>query len=177
MLFRSVGALGYADGTRELVEQLRASGVSATRLYYAAGSRGTQAGLELGWRLFSPSYQLHGIAVSGGEPEKCVRAARIATEAARLLNQDIVVTPDELHSRQDQIGDGYGIPTPACVEAIRLLARHDGIVLDPTYTGKAMAGLIADVRAGALSPDETILFLHTGGVPAIFAHAEAVVGA
>ena len=88
-----------------------------------------------------------------------------------------VVTPDELHSRQDQIGDGYGIPTPACVEAIRLLARHDGIVLDPTYTGKAMAGLIADVRAGALSPEETILFLHTGGVPAIFAHAESIVGA
>jgi D-cysteine desulfhydrase/L-cysteate sulfo-lyase len=172
-----VGALGYADGTRELVEQLRAAGLAPTRLYYAAGSRGTQAGLELGSRLFAPTYQLHGIAVSGGEPEKCVRAARIATEAARLLRQDVVLTPGELHSRQDQIGEGYGIPTPACVEAIRLLARHDGIVLDPTYTGKAMAGLIADVRAGAVAPDETIVFLHTGGVPAIFAHAEALLDA
>ena len=87
-----------------------------------------------------------------------------------------MIRPDEVSSRQDQIGDGYGIPTPACLEAIHLLARHDGIVLDPTYTAKAMAGLIADVRAGAIALNETIAFLHTGGVPAIFAHAEALLG-
>ena len=91
-----VGVFGYVSGTAELVEQLASAGETPTRLYYASGSRGTQAGLELGWRLFSPSYELHGIAVSGGEPEKRVRAARIATEAARLLRRDIVVTPDEL---------------------------------------------------------------------------------
>jgi D-cysteine desulfhydrase family pyridoxal phosphate-dependent enzyme len=169
-----VGALGYVTGTRELVDQLAAEGVAATRLYYASGSRGTQAGLELGWRLFSPSYQLFGIAVSGGEDEKRQRAARVATEAAALIGADVTVRASELSTSQDHIGDGYGIPTAGGLEAIRLLATCDGILLDPTYTAKAMAALIADVRAGAVAPDETIVFLHTGGVPALFAHAAAL---
>jgi D-cysteine desulfhydrase family pyridoxal phosphate-dependent enzyme len=166
-----VGALGYVLGTLELVEQLAAMNIAPTRFYYASGSRGTQAGLELGWRLLSPSYRLHGIAVSGGEEEKRVRAARVATEAAALLGAHVNVDPAELTTNQDQIGDGYGIPTPQGLEAIRLLAQGDGVLLDPTYTAKAMAALIADVTNGAIGPDETIVFLHTGGVPALFAHA------
>jgi D-cysteine desulfhydrase family pyridoxal phosphate-dependent enzyme len=166
-----VGALGYVLGTLELVEQLAAMQIAPTRLYYASGSRGTQAGLELGWRLLSPSYRLHGIAVSGGEEEKRVRAARVATEAAALLGTPVTVDPAELATNQDHIGEGYGIPTPQGLEAIRLLAQGDGVLLDPTYTAKAMAGLIADVTSGSLSPDETVVFLHTGGVPALFAHA------
>jgi len=169
-----VGALGYAAGTRELVDQLAAMACSPTRLYYASGSRGTQAGLELGSRLFSPPYRLCGIAVSGGEDEKRARAARVATEAAALLGLDAVVAPGELATNQDHIGEGYGIPTSAGLEAIRLLAVGDGVLLDPTYTAKAMAALIADVRSGSIAPDETIVFLHTGGVPALFAHVEAL---
>ena len=146
--------------------------LAPTRLYYASGSRGTQAGLELGSRLFSPPYRLFGIAVSGGEEEKRVRAARIANEAASLLGADVAIVPEELVTNQAHIGEGYGIPTPGCLEAIRLLAERDGVLLDPTYTAKAMAGLIADVRSGVITPDETIVFLHTGGVPALFAHAD-----
>jgi D-cysteine desulfhydrase family pyridoxal phosphate-dependent enzyme len=171
-----VGALGYAAATRELVDQLAAMALSPTRLYYASGSRGTQAGLELGSRLFSPPYRLFGIAVSGGEDEKRARAARVATEAAALLGLDLVVAPGELATNQDHIGEGYGIPTSAGLEAIRLLAVGDGVLLDPTYTAKAMAALIADVRAGSIAPDETIVFLHTGGVPALFAHVDAFEG-
>jgi len=171
----AVGALGYVFGTRELVEQLRANNESPTRLYYASGSRGTQAGLELGWRLFSPSYTLHGIAVSAGEEEKRVRAARAATEAAVLLGADVTVDPGELSTNQDFYGEGYGIPTPGGLEAIKLLAECDGVLLDPVYTSKAMAGLIAHVRASAIDPGETIVFLHTGGTPALFAHAETLV--
>ena len=170
----AVGALGYVFGTRELVEQLEAAGESPTRLYYASGSRGTQAGLELGWRLFSPSYTLHGIAVSAGEEEKRVRAARAATEAAALLGVDVTVKPEELSTNQDFYGEGYGIPTPGGLEAIKLLAESDGVLLDPVYTSKAMAGLIAHVRAGAIDPGDTIVFLHTGGTPALFAHAEVL---
>jgi D-cysteine desulfhydrase family pyridoxal phosphate-dependent enzyme len=169
-----VGALGYVFGTRELVEQLTAMNVSPTRMYYASGSRGTQAGLELGWRLFSPSYRLHGIAVSGGEEEKRLRAARVATEAASLLGVDVTIAPDDLVTNQEFIGAGYGIPTPGGLEAIKLVAERDGVLLDPTYTSKAMAALIADVRAGTIDPGETIIFLHTGGAPALFAHAEAL---
>ena len=166
-----VGALGYAAGTLELVDQLAALELRPTRLYYASGSRGTQAGLELGSRLFSPPYRLFGVAVSGGEEEKCVRAARIAKEGAALLEARVTIAAQELVTDQDQIGEGYGIPTPACLEAIRLLAQCDGVLLDPTYTAKAMAGLIADVRSGEIAADETVIFLHTGGVPALFAHA------
>ena len=168
-----VGALGYVAGTRELVEQLAAMAVAPTRLYYASGSRGTQAGLELGSRLFPAPYRLCGIAVSGGEEEKRSRAARVATEAAALLGSTVTVAAAELVTSQQHIGEGYGIPTPEGLEAIRLLAVGDGILLDPTYTAKAMAALIADVRCGAIDPAETIVFLHTGGVPALFAHAAA----
>jgi D-cysteine desulfhydrase family pyridoxal phosphate-dependent enzyme len=169
-----VGALGYVAGTRELMEQLAAASVSPTRLYYASGSRGTQAGLELGWRLLSPRYRLCGIAVSGGEDEKRLRAARVATEAAALLGAELVVAPGELTTNQDHIGNGYGIPTAGGLEAIRLLATCEGVLLDPTYTAKAMAALIADVRSGTIGAGETIVFLHTGGVPALFAHAGAL---
>jgi len=169
-----VGALGYAAATLELCEQLRAASLAPSRLYYASGSRGTQAGLELGARLFSPPYRLHGIAVSGGEAEKRLRAARVAAEAATLLGSDITVPIDELETNQRYIGAGYGVPTPEGVEAIHLLAEHDGILLDPAYTGKAMAALIADVRSQAVDPGSAIMFLHTGGVPALFAHADAL---
>ena len=169
----AIGSLGYTAGTLEMVQQFAAGRLAPSRLYYASGSRGTQAGLELGARLFAPPYRLFGIAVSGGEPDKRLRAARVATETARLLGSTVTVTPDELFTNQDYIGEGYGIPTPAGLEAIRLLAEGDGVLLDPTYTSKAMAALIADVRAGRIGPDETIVFLHTGGVPALFAHAAA----
>jgi D-cysteine desulfhydrase family pyridoxal phosphate-dependent enzyme len=169
----AVGVLGYAVGTAEIVDQLAAAGERPVALYYASGSRGTQAGLELGARLFAAPYRLRGIAVSGGEPEKRVRAARIANGAAALLEAGVTLRVDELDTEQGHIGAGYGIPTAAGLEAIRLLARSEGILLDPTYTAKAMAALIADVRSGRLPPDETVVFLHTGGVPALFAHAAA----
>lgn len=167
-----VGALGYVSGTLELVSQLASSGEAPTRLYYASGSRGTQAGLTLGAKMFSAPYRLYGIAVSGGEPEKKERALRLAREAAALLRAETRVEPDDLRTDQGYIGEGYGISTPGCLEAIRLLARREGIVLDPVYSGKAMAALIDHVRQGAIDPAETVVFLHTGGTPALFAHAE-----
>jgi D-cysteine desulfhydrase family pyridoxal phosphate-dependent enzyme len=166
-----VGALGYAAGTLEIVEQLKDRNLKPSRLYYASGSRGTQAGLELGARLFAAPYRLCGVAVSGGEDEKRVRAARIANEAAALLESHVRITPEELVTDQEHIGEGYGISTREGLDAIRLVAEHEGILLDPVYTAKAVAALISDVRAGGISPDETIMFLHTGGVPALFAHA------
>jgi D-cysteine desulfhydrase family pyridoxal phosphate-dependent enzyme len=172
-----VGALGYAAGSLELIEQLADAHLSPSYLYYASGSRGTQAGLELGARLFSPTYQLRGVAVSGGEPEKRLRAARIANEAAALLNVDATIHPDELATDQAHIGPGYGLPTPGGEEAIHLLAVCEGVLLDPVYTAKAMAALIADIRHGAVPPDATVVFLHTGGTPALFAHAALFTGA
>jgi D-cysteine desulfhydrase family pyridoxal phosphate-dependent enzyme len=167
-----IGAMGYVAGTQELQQQLHESSIRADRLYYASGSRGTQAGLELGARAFPVMYRLHGIAVSAGEDEKQRRAARLVNEASALLELSVHVSASDLVTDQRFIGEGYGIPTEACLEAIKLLARTEAILLDPCYTGKAMAGLIHDVRARAIAPTETVVFLHTGGAPALFAQPD-----
>jgi D-cysteine desulfhydrase family pyridoxal phosphate-dependent enzyme len=164
----SVGALGYVSGTLELVAQLSALHVSPSRLYYASGSRGTQAGLTLGAKACRAPYQVYGVAVSGGEPEKVERALRIANEAAERLGIPDRIERSDLFTDQDHIGDGYGIPTPEGLEAIELVARTEAILLDPCYTSKAMAALIRHVREGALAASDSVVFLHTGGVPAIF---------
>jgi L-cysteate sulfo-lyase len=173
----AVGALGYVAGTLELVGQLFARGEAPSRLYYASGSRGTQAGLTLGAKVFSAPYELYGVAVSGGEPEKTERALRIANQAAALIGVSTRVTREDLLTDPGYIGPGYGIPTPGCLEAIDLLARCEGVFLDPVYTGKAMGGLIDHVRRGLLKAGDTVVFLHTGGTPALFAHTEHLIGA
>jgi D-cysteine desulfhydrase family pyridoxal phosphate-dependent enzyme len=164
----AVGALGYVEGTAELLGQLQAMQVQPSRLYYASGSRGTQAGLTLGAKLYDAPYQLWGVAVSAGEPEKIERARKAANDAAALKGVATRVERSDLFTDQAYIGEGYGIPTPEALEAIRLLASTEAILLDPTYTSKAMAALIQHVRRGEISPGETVVFLHTGGFPALF---------
>jgi L-cysteate sulfo-lyase len=163
-----IGVLGYVGGTAELVEQLAHMRVSPSRLYFASGSRGTQAGLTLGAKLCEAPYQVTGIAVSAGEPEKIERAKRIANEAATRLGLAERLDLPDLVTNQGFIGEGYGIPTGAGLEAIALLARTEAILLDPCYTSKGMAALIQHARDGELSVEDTVVFLHTGGMPALF---------
>lgn len=164
----AVGALGYVTGTAELVGQLRDMGAAPTRLYFGSGSRGTQAGLTLGAKLSDAPYTLWGVAVSAGEPEKVERAKKAANEAAARLGVSARVDRDDLFTDQGFIGEGYAIPTAAGLEAIDLLARTEAILLDPVYTSKAFSALLHHVRAGDIPPTDTIVFLHTGGVPALF---------
>ncbi|HWI17424.1 MAG TPA: D-cysteine desulfhydrase family protein [Vicinamibacterales bacterium] len=163
-----VGVCGYIGGTAELVDQLADAGETPSRLYYASGSRGTQAGLTLGARLCEASYEVYGVAVSAGEPEKIERAKRIGNEAAARLELPERLELSDLFTDQEHIGEGYGIPTKGALEAIALLARTEAILLDPCYTSKAMAALISHVRSGELAASETMVFLHTGGMPALF---------
>ena len=165
-----VGVFGYVAGTAELVEQLAEAGVSPSRLYYASGSRGTQAGLTLGAKLCEAPYRVYGVAVSGGEPEKIERAKRIANEAATRLGLPERLEFSDLITDQNFIGDGYGIPTAEALEAIRLLATTEAILLDPCYTSKAMAALIAHVRSGELTRGGL------RGVPAHRRHAGVIHG-
>jgi L-cysteate sulfo-lyase len=166
-----IGAIGYVAGTLELCTQLDTLGVAPSRLYFASGSRGTQAGLALGKHLCRATYQVRGIAVSAGEPEKVERARRVVGEASARLGLTAAVDARDFTTDQDFIGDGYGLPTPAAIEAMILVARTEALVLDPTYTAKAMAALIEHVRSGAIPASESIVFLHTGGSPAIFSAA------
>lgn len=174
-----VGVLGYVSGTAELVDQLAGAtgatgaagatgAIRASRLYYASGSRGTQAGLTLGAKLCDAPYRVYGVAVSGGEPEKIARAKRIANEAAARLGLPERLEFSDLVTDQDFIGEGYGIPTDAALEAIAILAATEAIVLDPCYTSKAMAALIEHVRRRELGAADCVVFLHTGGMPALF---------
>ncbi|MBY0497468.1 MAG: D-cysteine desulfhydrase family protein [Cyanobacteria bacterium] len=172
-----IGVCGYIGGTVELVEQLHDMSLSRrsrigeggpSRLYYASGSRGTQAGLTLGAKLCAAPYRVYGVAVSAGEPEKIERAKRIANEAAALLGLPERLEREDLVTDQNFIGEGYGIPTPAALEAITLFARSEAILLDPCYTSKAAAAMVRHLRAGDIPPTETIVFLHTGGMPALF---------
>lgn len=173
----ALGALGYVRAMRELLDQLQAMGATADRLYHASGSRGTQAGLELGVRLFESSCRITGIAVSGGEEEKRARAVELVRDAAALLGERVDVDAAALHTDQRYYGSGYAAPTRGAAEAIRLLARTEGILLDPVYTAKAMAGLLDHVREGVIGADETVVFLHTGGVPGLFAMGPAALDA
>jgi 1-aminocyclopropane-1-carboxylate deaminase/D-cysteine desulfhydrase-like pyridoxal-dependent ACC family enzyme len=163
-----VGVCGYIGGSVELVSQLADAGISPSRLYYASGSRGTQAGLTLGAKACAAAYAVYGVAVSAGEPEKIERAKRIANEAAGLLNLADRLEREDLVTDQNFIGEGYGIPTAEALEAIAMLARSEAILLDPCYTSKAMAGLVRHIREGRIEADETVVFLHTGGMPALF---------
>jgi D-cysteine desulfhydrase len=155
----ALGAAGYVEAADEIAEQAPPGAV----VYVAASTGGTHAGLAAG---FGDHGRVCGVDVAG-LPALADRVAALADEAAALAGRP---PPQGLPMIvAGQIGDGYGAPTEACREAVALAARTEGLVLDPVYSGKAMAGLIADRRQGALAPDQPVVFLHTGGMPALFA--------
>lgn len=165
----AVGALGYVSAMLELTYQLWQDDIHATHLYHATGSCGTQAGIVLGAALHGAGFLVQGIAVSGVAADKQRRTAELIAQTADLLGVPNPTTAADLHVDDSQVGPGYGLATPECLEAIELLAHAEGILLDPVYTAKAFAGLIADVRAGRLTAEHTVVFLHSGGTPALFA--------
>jgi 1-aminocyclopropane-1-carboxylate deaminase/D-cysteine desulfhydrase-like pyridoxal-dependent ACC family enzyme len=122
----------------------------------------------LGAKLCGAPYQVYGVAVSAGETEKIERAKRIANEAAARLELPERLELADLVTDQNYIGEGYGIPTAGAMAAISLLARTEAILLDPCYTSKAMAALVHHVHTRELTAADTVVFLHTGGMPALF---------
>ncbi len=167
-----LGALGYVNAVRELQRQLTELGVAPTRVYFGAGSRGTQAGIVLGRILHGATWVPHGVAVSPGDPEKTARAVGLVAAAAGLLGREVDCTAHDIITHQEYWGSAYGVPTPEGDDAIRLLAKTEAILVDPVYTAKAMAGLLDHVAKRTVGADETVVFIHTGGVPGIFSHAD-----
>lgn len=170
----ALGALGYVECVSELEAQFKAMAIRPDRLVLATGACGTQAGLVAGAKIYGASYSVLGITVSRLATECLERIAHIADGAAKLAGQEIELKTGDALVQEGFIGPGYGIPTPEGNQAIQLVARTEGIFLDPTYTGKAMAGLMAEIRAGRLTKDAGVVFLHTGGEPGLFAHPEVV---
>lgn len=164
----ALGALGHMLAVRELHEQCLEFGLDPDRIVFATGSGGTHAGWLLGTRALGARWKIESFTVSREPSAARTQIARLATEGAALLGLDWRFVPEQVTVHGGFIGPGYGIPTPEAVNAIQWVARTEGVLLDPTYTGKAMAGLLEHLEHGQ-SRDRAIVFLHTGGEPAFFA--------
>ena len=162
----ALGAVGYVSGAREIAVQAMAAGVRLGHIVSATGSGGTAAGLLLGAGLFLPGVKVTGIAVDSGPFDKIV--PRLAGEAAALL--ECPFQPEEnAFQMVEHMGPGYALPNPEDTPYIEELARTEGILLDPVYTGKAFAGMMQLLRQGAFDGQDDLLFVHTGGTAALFA--------
>ena len=166
-----LGALGYVACAQEIVSQSFDLGVAFDHIVCASGSAGTHAGLLVGLLGAHAGVPLTGINVRRPRPEQEANVQALAGRTAALLGlsappKDAVVALDQW------VGPGYSLSTIEMIEAVRMLARLEGVLLDPVYTGKAMAGLIGLVRQGAFKRGEQVLFLHTGGSPALFAYQD-----
>ena len=164
----ALGVLGHVLAVRELYEQCQAAGVDPELIVLATGSGGTHAGWLLGTRALGLPWKVESYTVSREAQAVRIEIARLAAEAAALLGLDWTFSPEEAIVHGGFIGAGYGVPTSEAANAIRLVARSEGVLLDPTYTGKAMAGLLEHLRSGP-ARFRSIVFLHTGGEPAFFA--------
>jgi D-cysteine desulfhydrase len=172
-----VGALGFVVAAQELVEQLSAAGERAECLVFASSSGGTHAGIALGLDLLAPEARALGIGIDKeeGRPEDFrAHVASIADETARRLGIDHGLDPARVDYSDEFHGAGYGVIGEPEREAMRLMADTEGVLLDPVYTARAMAGLVAKIRAGEFTPDQTVVFWHTGGQPALFARSREI---
>lgn len=166
----AVGALGYVRSIEEITAQAEDAGLNLTHVVHAAGSGGTQAGLAAGLAALDSPARLVSIAVLPAAAELGRQVADIVPGVMARLKSTKVVAPAHLAVNGDYAGPAYGQPTPAMIEAVTETARREGLLLDPVYTGKAMAGLFALVRSGELGRGHTVVFLHSGGAPGLFAY-------
>jgi D-cysteine desulfhydrase family pyridoxal phosphate-dependent enzyme len=172
-----LGSAGYVAASLEMMAQLAELKLPIDYLFCATGSCGTQTGLLVGAKWLQPGYRVCGVTVSRPQEECLTRLEKLGRETIALLGLDLALRREEITVYEDYIGAGYGIPTPACIEAIRLVAQTEGIFLDPVYSGKAMAGLIDLIRRGQINHRHRVLFLHTGGAPSLFAYTAALAAA
>jgi D-cysteine desulfhydrase family pyridoxal phosphate-dependent enzyme len=167
----SISTVGYVEAMAELDAQLAARGTTADCVY-VSGANMTPAGLLVGAKALGLGTRIVGISPVRWDEDRATDIARIANAAAAHLGLDLAISPADVENDDAYVGPRYGLVTPECLEAVRLAASTEGLILDPVYTGKAMAGLIDHVRKGRLRKGETVVFLHTGGMPAVFAYAE-----
>jgi len=178
----STGALGYAFAMEELMEQvqdertpssLRTRSSGLDYIVFGTSSGGTHAGLVLGQRLFGFKGKVLGISIDESEEWLKSHVSRLASDASEKLGDRIDFTSDDVLASEDYCKAGYGVLTDAEREAVTLFAKYEGLLLDPVYTGRAAAGMIDLIRKGFFKKDETVLFWHTGGQPALFAEKYA----
>ena len=173
---RPLGSLGYVVAFAELLEQAKAQGFAPKAVVLATGSAGTQAGLLAGAKLLSPDTRIVGISVAGSAEVISGYVKEIAGAVLEEFGVTGGASDEDVVVFDDYLGDGYGILNEKITDAIKLLARTEGVLLDPVYTGKAMGGFLDLVGKGYFGGDE-VVFLHTGGTPALFPYREAILRA
>ncbi|WP_306147393.1 MULTISPECIES: D-cysteine desulfhydrase [unclassified Roseibium] len=171
----AIGALGYASCAQEIADQCAETGHSFQWLVMGTGSSGTQAGLVAGFHVLG--YDLPVMGVSVRQPhERQVTAVHATTEKTLEKLGGTSIEKEKILVDDGYVGEGYGLPAETTLEAIHLTARQEGILLDPVYSAKGMAGLIGLIRQGFFSSDDNVLFLHTGGSTSLFAYEDQILG-
>ena len=170
----AIGALGYVTCALELVDQANDRGLDIDTLVTATGSAGTQAGLVAGLEGARAGIPVLGIGVRAPKAPQEDKVFRLAEQTAELLGIPGAVKREAVLANCDYVGAGYGVPTAGMIEAVTLLARSEGILLDPVYSGKGMAGLIDLIRQGRWRKGQNVVFLHTGGAVGLYGYLHAM---
>jgi L-cysteate sulfo-lyase len=173
-----VGATGYVLAMMELTEQLKGINRRVDHVVFASSSGGTQAGIVVGAKVTGFNGKLHGISIDKDDSEGATyenELAGVANETAKYIDFNAHFAASDFNVVYDYLGKGYGIVSDLEREAIRLLASREGIILDPVYAGRAMGALLDLIRKKVFRSDETVLFWHTGGAPALFAYVKDLI--
>ena len=173
-MLRPLGALGYVRAFAEIMEQASAMGFIPDTVLLATGSAGTQAGLLVGAKILSPSTRVVGISVAGSAADVSGYVKSIAEATLNEVAAPGPVNDDEVVVLDDYLAEGYGVLNAQITQAIGMVAREEGLLLDPVYTGKSMAGLLDLAGKGFFRDGERVVFIHTGGTPAIFPYREGL---
>lgn len=168
-IFRSVA---YVDGALELLAQCEEQGVEPAAIYLCSGAY-THVGLVVAFKALGVDLRVVGISPSPRDDRQAAREhLALGRECAQVLGLDLSLKAEDFESYAAFVGPAYGVVTAESRQALHLVARQEGLLLDPSYTSKAMAGLLAHVRTGWWRPEQSLIFLHTGGTPALFAYAK-----
>lgn len=170
----ALGALGYVACAEEVLAQSFEMGVAFDHVVVSSGSGGTHAGLVAGFHASQAGLPVTGISVRAERPPQEAKIRALADAALALAGGTPGVPESAVVVDDAYVGPGYSLPTDAMVEAVQRFARAEGILLDPVYTGKTAAGLLGLVRAGRFTPEQRVLFVHTGGAPALYAYQDVV---
>ena len=169
-----MGTLGYVKAAQELLLQAQEKKFAPDHVVVASGSAGTQAGLVVGLAAQASTASVQGFAVSQAEHLQHQRVAALAAATARFIGHTSELPPQAVRVNADYLGEGYSIPSAAMVDAVQQVARLEGILLDPVYSGKAMAGLMDWARTGRFRQDENVVFIHTGGQAGLFGFCDTL---
>jgi D-cysteine desulfhydrase family pyridoxal phosphate-dependent enzyme len=169
-----IGCLGYILGAKEIKEQLNSMGIWPDVIVHASSTGGTLAGLEIGKRLFGLDVPVVTMTVYRPGQELANRVVRETEETIAYLGLNLTLKPSDLTIYDQYIGPGYGIVTEETVKTIQLFARTEGIILDPVYSAKAAWGMVDLIARGVFQQNQTVLFIHTGGIPGLFAKTSQI---